>query len=209
MKGRTPKVSDEERSLQTYVSDMLALERHIRIPFEVQANDDDFSKYPQAGSLVNQLLQQSQQHIAALETSLTELGGNPASPVKSAVSQFEGFFAGMIDGMRKTKISKALRDDYTALALCTAGYTLLQTTAMAMGNSTVATLAQRHLTDYAKSVMAIGQALPEVVLQELTDIGIEVATSVAEPARQAAKAAWQGGSGGDTSTVRVTSGAVA
>jgi ferritin-like metal-binding protein YciE len=200
-------VSDEQYSLQTYVSDMLALERHVRVPFEAQDKDGDFSQYPQAGALVHQLLHQSQHHIDALEASLTELGGNSASPVKSAVAQFEGFFAGVIDGVRKTKVSKALRDDYTALALCTAGYTLLQTTAMALGNAAVATLAQRHLGDYAKSVMAIGQALPGVVLQELSDIGIQVATSVAEPARQAAKEAWQGGA--DGSTVTVTSGTIA
>jgi ferritin-like metal-binding protein YciE len=198
-------VSDEDRSLQAYVSDMLALERHVRIPFEAQAKDDDFSQYPQAGQLVNQLLQQSQQHIETLEASLQELGGNPASPVKSAVAQVEGFFAGLIDSGRKTKISKALRDDYTALALCTAGYTLLQTTAMALGNADVATLAQRHLSDYAKSVMAIGQALPEVVVQELSDIGIQVATSVAEPARRAAKEAWQG----DAATATFTAGTIA
>jgi hypothetical protein len=208
-------MSDEERSLQTYVSDMLALERHVRIPFEAQAKDEDFAKYPHAGALVNQLLAQSQQHVDALEAALQQLGtGGAASgtadavaAAKSAVSQFEGFFAGVIDSMRKTKVSKALRDDYTALALCTAGYTLLQTTAMALGNAAVATLAQRHLSDYAKSVMAIGQALPEVALGELSAIGIDVATSMAEPARKAAKEAWQGG-GGDGSSATVTSGTI-
>jgi ferritin-like metal-binding protein YciE len=185
------KVSDEQRSLQAYVSDMLAVERHIRIPLETQAKDDDFSKYPQSGALVQRLLDQSKRHIAALEAELQQLGGNAADPVKSAVSQFEGFFAGAIDMMRKTKVSKGLRDDYTALALCTAGYTLLQTTAMALGNSTVAKLAQRHLSDYAQSVMAIGQALPEVALRELSDIGVDVATEAATAARQAAKEAWQ------------------
>jgi ferritin-like metal-binding protein YciE len=184
-------VSDEQRSLQAYVSDMLALERHVRIPFEAQAKDDDFSKYPQSGVLVQQILDQSKQHIDALEAALQQLGGNAADPVKSAVSQFEGFVAGAIDMMRKTKVSKGLRDDYTALALCTAGYTMLQTTAMALGNSTVAQLAQRNLTDYAQSVMAIGQALPEVALRELSDIGIQVATEAATAARQAAKEAWQ------------------
>ncbi len=184
-------MSDEQRSLQAYVSDMLALERHVRIPFEAQVKDDDFSKYPQSGALVQRLLDQSKRHIDTLETTLQQIGGNAADPVKSAVSQFEGFFAGAIDMMRKTKVSKGLRDDYTALALCTAGYTLLQTTAMALGNSTVAELAQRHLSDYAQSVMAIGQALPEVALRELSDIGVNVATEAATVARQAAKEAWQ------------------
>jgi hypothetical protein len=42
---------DNDHSIATYVSDMLALERHIRIPFETQAKDGDFKEIPQAGAL--------------------------------------------------------------------------------------------------------------------------------------------------------------
>jgi ferritin-like metal-binding protein YciE len=193
-------VSDEERSLQAYVSDMLALEQHVRLPFETQAKDDDFTQYPKGAALVGTMLDQSQRHIDALQTCLNALGGSAASPVKSTVAQVEGFFAGAIDKMRKTKVSKALRDDYTALALCTAGYTLLQTTAIALGDASVSSLAQRHLRDYAQSVMAIGQALPEIVVAELKAIGVDVALDAVEPARKAAKDAWQSGSNGSVAT---------
>ena len=104
--------------------------------------------------------------------------------------------------MRKTKVSKALRDDYAALALCTAGYTMLQTTATAMDSVTVADLAQKHLEDYASLVMQIGRALPATVLSELRDIGLPVDTTMAGPAQRASQQAWRGGA--DRTAVMVT-----
>ncbi|MDP9018604.1 MAG: hypothetical protein M3N19_09820, partial [Candidatus Eremiobacteraeota bacterium] len=117
-----------------------------------------------------------------------------ASPVKSAVLTIEGFFAGAIDKMRKTKVSKALRDDYTALALCTAGYTMLTATANAMGDAQVASLAERHLHDYAQLVMDIAEALPPVVVQELQVTGLHVETGTIPQSVEVTQRAWRGGS---------------
>jgi len=107
-------MANERHSLATYVSDMLALERHIRVPFETQANDGEFAGYPEAKRIVDRLVATADAHITFLDDALTQLGGHEASPIKSAVVGVEGFFAGAIDKMRKTKVSKALRDDYTA-----------------------------------------------------------------------------------------------
>lgn len=170
---------------------MLALERHISKPFATQAADSDFEKYGSAASLVKRLSALSDEHIAALERALDSLGGHAASPVKEAISQAEGFVASAIDLMRKTKVSKALRDDYTALALCASGYTLLQTTALALSNAEVASLAQRHLHDYAQCVVQVGEALPAVVIAELQDIGLSVNAAVIEQARNAVEQAWR------------------
>lgn len=183
-------MADEQHSIQTYVSDMLALERHIAKPIATQARDEDF-RYGSSAMLVRRLNGLTEAHIADLEQCLADLGGHAGSPVKEAVSQVEGVVASAVDKMRKTKVSKALRDDYTALALCTAGYTMLETTAIALGANEVADLAQHHLQDYARCVMDIGQALPEVVLAELSDSGLAVDTTMAEPARRAVEQAWR------------------
>lgn len=37
-------MGDNQHSLATYVSDMLAVERHIQTPFQTQRNDGDFSE---------------------------------------------------------------------------------------------------------------------------------------------------------------------
>lgn len=186
-------MTNDQHSLQTYVSDMLALERHIAIPFANQLKDDDFQT-GEAAEIVRRLHALSEEHISNLETCLRDIGGHAASPVKDAVSQMMGEAASAIDMVRKTKVSKALRDDYTALALCTAGYTMLQTTAIALSNDRVASLAHTHLRDYAQCVMEIGQALPAITLDELRDIGLSVDPSMAEPAKQAAEGAWRGAS---------------
>ncbi|MBC5816313.1 MAG: DUF892 family protein [Candidatus Eremiobacteraeota bacterium] len=192
-------MADDQHSITTYLSDMLALERHILIPFQTQLKDDDFSEYSDTRTLLTNLGNVTQRHIEALDKLLKNLGGHEASPIKSTVSAIEGFFAGAIDMMRKTKVSKALRDDYTALSLCCAGYTMLNATANAMGSTEVAELANRHLRDYAQMVMAIAEALPAVVVQELQDIGLSVETGTIEQSVQATQAAWR--PSGSTATV--------
>lgn len=189
-------MSNTEHSIATYVSDMLALERHIRIPFDTQLKDEDFNDFRNAKALVVRLAGLVDRHVAALDALLKAEGGQEASPIKSAVSQFEGMIAGAIDKVRKTKVSKALRDDYTALSLCNASYTLLHATAHALGSENVASLAKRHLEDYASCVMEIGRALPEVCVQELLSIGLPVQTAAASESVDATQQAWRVGQPG-------------
>lgn len=186
-------MEDNKHSITTYVSDMLALERHMRIPFEAQLKDDDFNDFANAKQLVSRLADLSEKHITHLDDTLKTLGGHEASPIKSAVSQFEGMVAGMIDKARKTKVSKALRDDYTALSLCTVSYTMLHATASAMGDTKVATLAQHHLEDYAQCVMSIAEAIPQVVIEELRSIGLNVDMAAVAQSLEATQRAWRAG----------------
>jgi ferritin-like metal-binding protein YciE len=181
----------EQHSLATYVSDMLALERHIRIPFETQKADEDFTQFGNASDLVIRLTTASDDHIKQLEGCLASLGGHEASGIKSAISQLEGFVAGAIDKTRKTKVSKALRDDYTALALCSAGYTALVATANAMADSGVSAIASELLEDYAGLIMDIGHSLPEIVVKELASIGLDVDQSTTAASTQQIERAWR------------------
>ncbi len=201
-------MANEHHSLATYVSDMLALERHIRIPFDTQRNDHDFKEFNDSYQLVTRLSALSDTHIDGLKAMLDALGGQEASPIKSAVSEIEGAVAGAIDKVRKTKVSKALRDDYTALSLCSVSYSALLSTANALGNSEVAALAQRFLQDYAQSVMDIGEAMPSIVVQELRAIDLDVDSSTVEASRQQVTAAWLASRQGrdETTTSRGTVG---
>jgi len=192
-------------ALATYVSDMLAMERHVRAPFETQAKDDDFQSFEEASELVQDLLATSNEHVDRLEECLERLGGHQASPVKSSVTQVAGLFAGAIDKLRKTKVSKALRDDYTALALCSAGYSALLATANALGSREVAVVAETMLTDYATLVMQIGDALPSVVVQELEDDDdLDVEVSTIEQSRRSVMQAWRSGAQGARGTTTQT-----
>lgn len=184
---------DVQQSLAAYVSDMLALEEHVCVPFRTQQNDADFRSMTQAGALAQRLTSLSETHIQALRSALDSLGGHPAHLAKSAVTNIEGWFASAIDRMRKTKVAKGLRDDYTALALCTASYSMLLTTANAYRNAAVAQLAQRHLQDYTQAIVDIGDALPFIVADDLAQIGASVDSSVAAMSQAQIRAAWRSG----------------
>ncbi len=182
---------NERHSIQTYVSDMLALERHIAQPLQRQLDMPDSGKYGGALAVISQIKGLTDSHVTALEQCLEQLGGHEASPVKSAWSALLGAGAAAVDSVRKTKVSKNLRDDYTALSLASISYTLLYTTATGLGDTTVADLAQRHLADYARLVMQINQIVPDVVLQELRDDGENVLTGASETIRRTTNEIWK------------------
>ncbi len=178
-------------TINTYISDMLALEQHMQTPLQHQIDDSDVQQSPAAIRVIRETLATVDQHIAALEARLDAVGGHSGSPVKNAVSTVVGVAAGLIDKTRKTGVSKALRDDYTALSLSSAGYTMLHTTALGLGDHATATLAETHLTDVATQIMKISKTLPVVVLAELQEEGVEVEPSVASTANRNADQAWQ------------------
>jgi ferritin-like metal-binding protein YciE len=182
---------NERHSIQTYVSDMLALERHIAQPLKRQLDMQDTAKYSGALTVISQLQSLNASHVTALEQCLEQLGGHEASPVKSAWSSLLGAGAAAIDSVRKTKVSKNLRDDYTAVSLASISYEMLYATSIGLGEATVADLAKRHLADYARVVMQIAQVIPEVVLQELRDDGESVQTGAAELIRQTTNELWK------------------
>jgi ferritin-like metal-binding protein YciE len=189
--GTEEAIDNELHSIQTYVSDMLALERHIAQPLKRQIELPETAQYAAARALITELHALNGAHVVALEQALAELGGHEASSIKSAWSTVLGAGAAAIDSVRKTKVSKNLRDDYTALNLAAISYTMLHATSVGLGDTTVASLAQRHLADYARIVMQIVQIVPQVVLAELQADGQSVQTGAAELIRQQTNAIWK------------------
>ncbi len=173
-------MSERQDTLQQYVSDMLAVERHLLPAFENQSKDDRFAKYPEARRLVNKIEATINSHINGLKQHLENLGGDAASPVKSAVTAALGMAASVIENMRTDPISKNLRDDYTALNLAAISYTMLHTTGRALMDDQTADLAAAFLMDYTPLITEINEAIPEVVVSELRD-----ETEVLDPAAAA------------------------
>ena len=184
--------SNERHAIQTYVSDMLALERHIGQPLARQLDMDESAEFTQAADIISSIKSLSDAHVAALEAHLKTVGGGgAASPIKSAVGTVLGAGAAAIGSVRKTKVSKNLRDDQTALSLATISYTMLHTTALGLGDAATAQLAKSHLEDYTPVVIQITKAMPAVVLQELADDGENVQISAAALAEQNTQEAWK------------------
>jgi hypothetical protein len=184
-------MTDTEHTLGTYISDMLALEEHVRVPFDGQLRDPDLTNYAGADALLRRLSDLSNTHIQSLQAALKAAGGHEASAAKSTILTIEGWFASAIDKMRKTKIAKALRDDYTALSLCCVSYSMLLATANALGATDIAQLAERHLRDYAQIVMELGLAIPDVVVQDLHETGTAVNDATAPQTRMQIETAWR------------------
>jgi ferritin-like metal-binding protein YciE len=180
-------------TINTYLSDMIALERHLAQPLEHQSKDEAVAKNTDAARVIQEAYRNTTGHIAALEARLSAVGGHAGSGIKSGVAQATGAVAAAVGDSRKTEVSKYLRDDYSALALASASYTLLHTTALALGDTTTATIAQEHLANVATSVMRISKTLPITVLRELREEGVAVDPSVLGEAERDVQNAWKEG----------------
>lgn len=181
---------DDKHTIATYLSDLLALEKHILAPVQTQVKSEAHQEYPEAANIIQQIKTVTDSHIAALEARLEAVGGHPASGIKSAWSQLIGGGAAAINTARKTKVSKSLRDDYTALGLSSISYTMFHATALGLGDATSAQLAKRHLDDVTPLIVAISEAIPAIVLAELKEDGENVQVSAAELTQQASKDSW-------------------
>ena len=168
---------------------MLALERHINAPIESQHQSADHQKSA-ALPIIAEIKALGTSHIAALENHLKVIGDSPAGGVKSAWAELIGGAAAALNQLRSTKVSKSLRDDYTALGLAAISYTMLHATAVGLGDAATAALAKKHLDDYTPIIVDISTAIPAVVLQELADDGESVQVTAAQLTQQVTKEAW-------------------
>jgi hypothetical protein len=182
---------NERHSLQTYVSDLLALVKHIEVPIDRQLEIDDSAKYSDAIAIVRDIKNVMTAQREALAAELERLGGHGAAGLKSAWSALLGAGAAAVGSVRKTKVSKNLRDDYTALGLASISYTMLHATALGLGEQTTAALAQRSLEALTPLIVRISKAVPVVVLQELSDDGEVVQISAASVSAKLTHQAWQ------------------
>ena len=183
-------MSDRKDTLQKYVSDMLALERHIHDAVRRQKDDNDVKKHPEASRVINRIEATLDEHIEHLERHLKAIGGNSASPVKEAVSAVAGVAAGLYDKVRSEEVSKMLRDDYTALSLAAISYTMLHTTGLALSDHQTAEIALHHLGHWTPLIVEISEVIPLVVTKELADNGLGVSAAVGQEAIRNTQQLW-------------------
>ena len=135
-------VSDKHRqTIADYVSDMAALESHIEEALDrqlIEVKDD-----PDASAAVRDFHDMVKQHRDRLKALEEETGKTIGTPIKEVGAALMGKAAGIIDLLRSEGISKGLRDDYAAFSLAAISYSMLHTTATALGDSRVASLAER------------------------------------------------------------------
>ena len=176
------------RTIADYVGDMTALEAHIEEALDRQLKEvkDD----PTALAAVQDFHDSVKRHRDTLRALQDEKGKSVGNPIKDAGSALLGKAAGIIDMVRTEGISKSLRDDYAAFSLAAIGYSMLHTTATALGDQQVASLAERHLQDHADAIMRINEIMPEVVVRELKKDGHQANVSAATTTRDMVNRAW-------------------
>jgi ferritin-like metal-binding protein YciE len=184
-------VVDEKhrQTIADYVSDMAALESHIEEALDRQLIE--FKDDPAALAAVRAFHDMVKQHRDTLKTMEEETSKTIGTPIKEVGAALIGKAAGIINFVRTEGISKGLRDDYAAFSLAAISYSMLHTTATALGDSRVASLAERHLRDHADAIMRINDVMPGVVTRELEKDGHRADDAAVQATREAVLRSWQ------------------
>ena len=191
-----------KETLDSYITDMLALEDHILAAVNAQLTDLQKS-YPEYATAVSKAAAVTNSHMLMLQQLKTQRnidsGTGVADAVKRAGSVVAGLGAAAVDMLRSSeKLSKNMRDDYTAYSLASVGYEMLLTTSLAFGDENVAEHARMHYANYAKVIMDLSAAIPSAVVIELQQRGFPVQSDVTTAMEQEVKDAWNGSSEKDT-----------
>jgi hypothetical protein len=178
-----------QKTLADYLGDLINVESHIEAALDHQKNEtkDD----PTAGPLVQQFHDMVKSQRDALKALQAEKGSTAGNPVSEIGSALLGKVAGAIDMIRTEGVSKSLRDDYVAFNLAAISYTMMFTTATALGDSKLADISSRHLTSYAGAIQKINHAIPDVVVHELSKDNHDVQGAAAQSARTVVDNAWK------------------
>ena len=181
---------DKNETINSYVSDMLALEDHIEKA--VRSQLQDLKDYPDVITELHQLHRKVEHHIADLRdlTDRRNVGGIKEA-VKRVGAAAAGVAAGAIDLIRSEGLPKNLRDNYTAFSLASIGYVMLHTTALALDEREVADLARQHLLDYTQAVTRLNATVPAAVIRYLKEEGFPVREDVLPQIERTVEEAWQ------------------
>lgn len=179
-----------QKTIADYLGDMVAVESHIEEALDRQLEME--IKHPQAAAAIRQFHDMVKANRDALKAHQEQTGSTAGNPIIEAGSALLGKVAGLIDKVRADTISRALRDDYTAFNLAAVSYTMLETTALALGDQATATVARNGLRGHAKAVQQINQIIPSVVVWELEQDGNQIVNQgAAEQTRTSSDQIWK------------------
>ncbi|MGZ8398453.1 MAG: hypothetical protein ACXWWN_05390 [Gemmatimonadales bacterium] len=180
---------DKNEAINSYITDMLALEDHIEKALRGQL--EDLEGYPDVIRELTQIHRKVEHHISDLkELSERRAAGGAANVIKRAGSAVLGLGAAAIDLVRSEGLPKNLRDDYTAFSLATIGSAMLYTTGLGLDDREVAELAQQHFADYAEAVTRLHNIKPAAVIRFLKEDGLQVREGVLPEISRTLEAVW-------------------
>ena len=184
-------MQDLNKKLGAYLSNLCALERCLFETVQMQIQDEQVIGHTKSGILLGKLLSVHKTHLETLEEMIAKNGDFGRSLIaKEAVAAITGTLAGAAEIFRTARLSRLLRDDYTALSYAAMTYTMLHTAALAAANAPIADLALRHLRELTPLIVQLSTILPEAVLYELKDPSGKLDKGVARAALENTHRAW-------------------
>jgi len=180
-----------QETINSYVTDMQALEEHLEqaLSAQLEALDNDEFR-----AELRHIHSVTKQHIETLnELSERRQGGAQgiSKTIKRAASSVLGLGAAAIDLVRTEQLPKNLRDDYAAVSLASIGYVMLHTTALSLGDTEVANVALSHLQDHARSTMTLHNIVPRAVIKFLKEDGLPADDSVLSEVGRNIEEVWE------------------
>lgn len=179
-----------QKTIADYVGDVVALDSHIEEALDRQLKMA--KEHPAAGPAVQRFHDRVKANRDTMKAHQEQTGSTAGNPVVEAGASVLGKAAGLIDKIRSEGVSKSLRDDYTAFNHAAMAYTMLHVTALALGDRSTATLAEKGLRGYAGAVQEINHIIGDVVIWELEKDGHQITdTNAANQNREAVDKIWK------------------
>lgn len=176
-----------------YLTDMAGVEKHIAEAVERQINTDKIAQFPEALQLLQRLHSTLTAHVEAIEAHVgVREGGDLKEKAKEALGTALGIAAGLYNKIREDKVSRMVRDTYTATSLACVSYHMLHTTALGLKEDIVADMAVSHLKDLTPILVDLSKVVCHVVAKELADEGKVIDAAVAGQAVSNTQEAWSG-----------------
>lgn len=185
---------DKNEAINSYVTDMLALEEHIEKA--VRGQLEDLKEFPGVVRDLKQIHRKVEHHVSDLRSvSQRRNAQTPTDAIKRVGSALLGLGAAAVDLVRTEGLPKNLRDDYTAFSLASIGYVMLHTTALTLDEPEVAELARQNFSDYAEAVTLLHNLIPGAVVRYLKEEGLPVREGVLPEISRTIEEVWRSQSG--------------
>lgn len=197
---------NRQEIINDYLTDMAAVEKHILEAVERQVGDAATGRYPEARAVLEEVRDTLARHVSALEGfNATSEGGGLKEALKEAVTGALGVAAGIYNKIRhEDKVSRMVRDTYTALGLATVSYHMMYTTALGLKDDRLGQLALDHLKDLAAHIMDLSKTVCLVVAHELSDEDKLMDPAVGQEAVRRTQEVWGSQSAADDGATRAT-----
>ena len=188
-------MQDPKITINDYVTDMMAVEKHILEAVERQLGNENIAKYPDARQTLSTLKTTLQRHVDGFGRFVeAREDGDLKETLKNALTGALGIAAGIYDKIRSTdKVSRMVRDTYTATGLAVISYHMLYTTALGLKNDAVAEMALTNLKDLTPLQVELSKDVCRVVAQELAEEDKVFDGTVGDQAVSKTQEAWSGG----------------